>query len=65
MACANRVHAFGYGQPQSAALSHMNVEWIGRILFDNLVYLDEHGNATLRLAKSWTISPDGRTYTFS
>ena len=46
------------------AQSSANVQWFGRILFDNLVYQDEHGNATPWLAKSWTISPDGKTYTF-
>jgi peptide/nickel transport system substrate-binding protein len=36
----------------------------GRIQFDNLVYLDDKGNASPWLAKSWEISPDGKTYTF-
>ena len=39
-------------------------EWLGRVLYDNLVYLDEFGNVTPWLAKSWTVSPDGKTYTF-
>ena len=47
------------------ALSATNVQWIGRILFDNLVYLDEQGMPSPWLAKSWIISPDGKTYTFS
>jgi peptide/nickel transport system substrate-binding protein len=47
------------------ALSATNVQWIGRILFDNLVYLDESGNITPWLAKSWSISPDGKIYTFN
>ncbi|PTX97512.1 ABC transporter substrate-binding protein [Verrucomicrobia bacterium LW23] len=38
--------------------------WFGRILYDNLVYLDDKGNITPWLAKSWTISADGKTYTF-
>lgn len=46
------------------ALSHANVQWLGRLLFDNLVYLDDKGNVTPWLAKSWEISPDGKTYTF-
>lgn len=46
------------------ALSHANVQWLGRLLFDNLVYLDDKGNITPWLAKSWEISPDGKTYTF-
>ncbi|MHC8381015.1 ABC transporter substrate-binding protein [Pseudomonas sp. LB3P14] len=41
-----------------------NPKWLGRMLFDNLVYLDEKGNATPWLAKSWDISADGKTYTF-
>jgi peptide/nickel transport system substrate-binding protein len=41
-----------------------NPKWIGRLIFDNLVYLDERGNITPWLARSWTISPDGLTYTF-
>ncbi len=40
-------------------------EWMGRILYDNLIYLDEYGNPTPWLATAWTISPDGKTYTFS
>ncbi|HEY5893946.1 MAG TPA: ABC transporter substrate-binding protein [Chthoniobacterales bacterium] len=38
--------------------------WYGRILFDCLVYLDEQGRIQPWLAKSWTVSPDGKTYTF-
>jgi len=38
--------------------------WIGRILYDNLVYLDDKGNVTPWLAKSWQISADHKTYTF-
>jgi len=38
--------------------------WEGRFLFDNLVYLDHTGQPTPWLARSWTVSPDGRTYTF-
>ena len=46
------------------AVSAAYIQWLGRLLFDNLVYLDAEGNATPWLAKSWDISPDGRTYTF-
>jgi peptide/nickel transport system substrate-binding protein len=46
------------------AISHTNSQWLGRLLYDNLVYLDENGNITPWLAKSWDISPDGLTYTF-
>jgi len=46
------------------AISHTNAQWLGRILFDNLVYLDAKGEISPWLAKSWTISPDGKVYTF-
>ncbi|MDD0976153.1 ABC transporter substrate-binding protein [Pseudomonas fontis] len=46
------------------SISHGNVQWLGRILFDCLVYQDERGNISPWLAKSWDISPDGKTYTF-
>jgi peptide/nickel transport system substrate-binding protein len=46
------------------AISHTNAQWLGRMIYDNLVYLDAQGNITPWLAKSWTISPDGKTYTF-
>lgn len=46
------------------AISHTNAQWLGRLIYDNLVYLDAQGAITPWLATSWTISPDGRTYTF-
>lgn len=46
------------------SISHGNVQWLGRILFDCLLYQDEQGNISPWLAKSWEISPDGKTYTF-
>ncbi len=46
------------------ALSHGNIQWLGRILFDCLVYQAEDGTLTPWLAKSWDISADGLTYTF-
>lgn len=46
------------------AISHTNAEWLGRLIYDNLVYLDDKGEPTPWLAKSWDISPDGKTYTF-
>jgi len=46
------------------ATSSANVQWMGRILFDNLVYLDEKGGLSPWLAKSWTVSADGKIYTF-
>lgn len=46
------------------ALSNGNMQWMGRILYDCLVYQDEQGNISPWLAKSWDISEDGKTYTF-
>lgn len=46
------------------ALSNGNIQWLGRILFDCLVYQDEQGNISPWLARSWEISEDGKTYTF-
>lgn len=40
------------------------IQWFGRLVFDNLVYLDPDGVAEPWLAVSWTISPDGKVYTF-
>ncbi|MGO9817147.1 MAG: ABC transporter substrate-binding protein [Acidocella sp.] len=57
--------ALDIGALDPHALYATNVEWIGRLLFDNLVYLDEQGRPAPWLATSWTISPDGKTYTFS
>ena len=48
--------------PHGASATY--VQWFGRLVFDNLVYLDAAGVAQPWLAKSWTISPDGKTYTF-
>jgi peptide/nickel transport system substrate-binding protein len=39
-------------------------QWFGRLVWDNLIYRDAEGNHTPWLARSWDISPDGRTYTF-
>ncbi|WBS00383.1 ABC transporter substrate-binding protein [Pseudoduganella sp. SL102] len=41
-----------------------NLLWQSRLVFDSLVYLDSAGAATPWLAKSWTVSPDGRVVTF-
>jgi peptide/nickel transport system substrate-binding protein len=45
-------------------LADTSTKWLGRLIFDNLVYLDHEGNPTPWLASSWTISPDGKTYVF-
>ena len=46
------------------SIAHGNVQWLGRIIYDGLVYQDEQGNTSPWLAKSWDISADGKTYTF-
>ncbi|GGC16166.1 peptide ABC transporter [Oxalicibacterium flavum] len=46
------------------AISHTNAQWLGRLMYDNLVYLNDKGEPTPWLARSWEISPDGKTYTF-
>lgn len=46
------------------AIADTNAQWLGRMIYDNLVYLDAAGNITPWLARSWTVSPDGKTYTF-
>ena len=46
------------------SISHGNVQWLGRVLYDCLVYQDEQGNVSPWLAKSWEVSDDGLTYTF-
>jgi peptide/nickel transport system substrate-binding protein len=48
--------------PHGVSASYM--EWFGRMVFDNLVYLDAGGEPQPWLAKSWTISSDGQTYLF-
>ena len=37
---------------------------LGHLQFDNLTFLDKDGKPGPWLATSWTISPDGKTYTF-
>lgn len=46
------------------SITHGNAQWLGRLIYDNLVYLDDKGRITPWLAKSWEMSPDGLTYTF-
>ncbi len=45
-------------------ITHTNAKWIARLIYDNLVYLDERGEHLPWLATSWTVSPDGLTYVF-
>jgi peptide/nickel transport system substrate-binding protein len=46
------------------AVSAAYAQFTGRLLFDYLTYIDEAGKPRPWLAKSWEISPDGRSYTF-
>lgn len=46
------------------SISDSNAQWLGRLIYDNLVYLDDQGRITPWLATSWEISPDGKSYTF-
>lgn len=46
------------------AISHTNAQWLGRLIHDNLVYLDDQGRITPWLATAWEVSEDGKTYTF-
>lgn len=46
------------------AIAATNAQWLGRLMFDYLVYLDDHGRPSPWLAQSWDISPDGKTYVF-
>ncbi|WP_220814036.1 ABC transporter substrate-binding protein [Pseudomonas paralcaligenes] len=46
------------------SIAHGNVQWLGRIVYDGLVYQDEQGRISPWLAKSWEISADGTVYTF-
>jgi ABC-type transport system substrate-binding protein len=39
--------------------------WVANQLFNGLVQLDDSLNIKPDIAKSWTISPDGKTYTFT
>jgi len=39
-------------------------EWVRRLMFESLLEVDKRGNLQPYLAESWTISGDGKTYTF-
>lgn len=47
-----------------AAPSQIATQMIQRNIYDSLISQDKDGNFHPWLAKSWTVSPDGRTYTF-
>jgi peptide/nickel transport system substrate-binding protein len=38
--------------------------WVTALVFDGLITNDEKGNAIPNVASSWTLSDDGKTYTF-
>lgn len=46
------------------AVSAAYVQFVGRLLFDYLTYIDADGKPGPWLAKSWEVSPDGLSYTF-
>lgn len=46
------------------AISSDTEQILGQLQFDNLTYLNKDGTPGPWLATSWTISPDGKTYTF-
>lgn len=48
----------------SHSISATQQALLGRIIYDNLVTLDEDGQLAPYLAESWDISEDGKTYTF-
>ena len=45
-------------------VSTAQLQTLGRILYDNLVSLDENGEPSPWLASSWDLSEDGKSYTF-
>ncbi len=45
-------------------ISATQQQFLGRLIYDNVVTLDEDGEIAPYLAESWEISEDGRTYTF-
>ncbi len=65
------IKVFHYNQPNNitsldpAFARSMNNIWAVDHLFNGLVQLDEKLNVQPAIAKSWTISGDGLTYTFS
>jgi peptide/nickel transport system substrate-binding protein len=45
-------------------ISATQQQFLGRLIYDNVVTLDENGEISPYLAESWDISADGKTYTF-
>lgn len=48
----------------SHSISATQQAFLGRLVYDNLVTLDENGELAPYLAEDWDISEDGKTYTF-
>lgn len=48
----------------SHSISATQQAFLGRLVYDNLVTLDENGELAPYLAEDWEISDDGKTYTF-
>jgi peptide/nickel transport system substrate-binding protein len=45
-------------------ISATQQQFLGRLIYDNVVTLDDDGDIEPYLAESWDISEDGKTYTF-
>ncbi|NOJ59575.1 ABC transporter substrate-binding protein [Arthrobacter sp. 260] len=45
-------------------ISATQQQFLGRLIYDNVVTLDDDGEIAPYLAESWEISDDGKTYTF-
>ncbi|WP_104165061.1 ABC transporter substrate-binding protein [Arthrobacter sp. SX1312] len=45
-------------------ISATQQQFLGRLIYDNVVTLDENGEIAPYLAESWEVSEDGKTYTF-
>ncbi|WP_162149084.1 ABC transporter substrate-binding protein [Arthrobacter sp. H41] len=45
-------------------ISATQQQFLGRLIYDNVVTLDDDGEIAPYLAESWDISEDGKTYTF-
>jgi peptide/nickel transport system substrate-binding protein len=45
-------------------ISATQQQFLGRLIYDNVVTLDDDGDVAPYLAESWDISEDGKTYTF-
>lgn len=54
-----------YDTPNPLRVGATDAEiFVGKLLFNGLIFADESGNIFPELAETWSISPDGREYTF-